>query len=127
MAESTQDLINQHDPRPNTVELTSTHAGAGEISDGVDYEPHPENSLSVSREHQQIIDSITKLYSGGCSEEVMQVYAEKAIYDDPLSFCDTRYKIAGQWYGLPMVRPFKFWPLQKSPKLHHRHSLRLFE
>ena len=29
----------------------------------------------------------------------MQVYAAEAIYDDPLSYCDTRYKIAGQWYG----------------------------
>lgn len=29
----------------------------------------------------------------------MQVYAEKAIYDDPWSYCDTRYKISGQWYG----------------------------
>ncbi|KIW92620.1 uncharacterized protein Z519_06467 [Cladophialophora bantiana CBS 173.52] len=33
----------------------------------------------------------------------MSVYSEKAIYDDPLSYCDTRYKIAGQWYGLPKV------------------------
>ena len=30
----------------------------------------------------------------------MQVYAREAIYDDPWSFCDTRYKIAGQWYGM---------------------------
>ena len=30
----------------------------------------------------------------------MQVYAQEAIYDDPLSYCDTRYKIAGQWYGM---------------------------
>ena len=29
----------------------------------------------------------------------MLVYAEKAVYDDPWSYCDTRYKIAGQWYG----------------------------
>ena len=31
------------------------------------------------------------------------MYDEKAIYDDPYSYCDTRYKIAGQWYGLPVV------------------------
>lgn len=29
----------------------------------------------------------------------MLVYTEKAIYDDPWSYCDDRYKIAGQWYG----------------------------
>lgn len=30
----------------------------------------------------------------------MSLYTEKAIYDDPLSYCDTRHKIAGQWYRL---------------------------
>lgn len=29
------------------------------------------------------------------------MYAENAVYDDPWSYCDTRYKIAGQWYGMP--------------------------
>jgi len=33
----------------------------------------------------------------------MQVYAEKAVYDDPWSYCDTRYKIAGQWWGIPII------------------------
>ena len=33
------------------------------------------------------------------SEQDMQVYSAKAVYDDPWSYCDTRYKIAGQWYG----------------------------
>ncbi|CAD6441213.1 e1ae4ed2-ce9c-4bca-83ca-dd4e87bf9a21 [Sclerotinia trifoliorum] len=33
----------------------------------------------------------------------MRVYAGKAIYDDPWSYCDDRFKIAGQWYGIPMV------------------------
>jgi hypothetical protein len=29
----------------------------------------------------------------------MLAYAEEAVYDDPWSYCDARYKIAGQWYG----------------------------
>jgi hypothetical protein len=33
----------------------------------------------------------------------MQVYAPTAIYDDPWSYCDDRYKIAGQWYGIPKM------------------------
>jgi hypothetical protein len=37
----------------------------------------------------------------------MQVYPEKAIYDDPWSYCATSYKIAGQWYG-----EFKFLPMK---------------
>jgi hypothetical protein len=41
------------------------------------------------------VDSIL----GARVNKICQVYAEKAIYDDPWSYCDTRYKIAGQWYG----------------------------
>ncbi|KAI4265117.1 MAG: hypothetical protein L6R38_009642, partial [Xanthoria sp. 2 TBL-2021] len=66
----------------------------------VDYTPHPESSLKVSPEREAIVKKITNLYSGSASEEDMLVYAEKAVYDDPWSFCDTRYKIAGQWYGV---------------------------
>lgn len=25
------------------------------------------------------------------------------MYDDTLSYCDNRYKIAGQWYGIPKL------------------------
>lgn len=46
-----------------------------------------------------MVQSICNLYSGSASKEDMLVYAEEAIYDDPWSYCDTRYKIAGQWYG----------------------------
>jgi hypothetical protein len=60
---------------------------------------HPSSSIPLAPRRQKIVDSICKLYSGNASEEDMQVYAEKAIYDDPWSYCDTRYKIAGQWYG----------------------------
>lgn len=66
---------------------------------GVDYEPYPEKSLKISSERQKIIDSITNLYDGSSSHDDMLVYAKEAIYDDPWSYCDTRHKIAGQWYG----------------------------
>ena len=101
--ESTQELHDRYEPRPDAKELTGHGDGTHGMQKDVDYEPHPERSLKVSAEHQHIIDAITNLYSGSCSEEDMQVYDEKAIYDDPLSYCDTRYKIAGQWYGLPKI------------------------
>jgi len=66
---------------------------------GVDYQPHPSSSIPLSASRQKIVDSICRLYSGSASEDDMEVYAGKAIYDDPWSYCDTRYKIAGQWYG----------------------------
>lgn len=94
---TTNELHTQYEPHPDPKELTGKN-----VSD-VDYEPYPEKSQKISPEHEQIIKHITNLYSGTASEDDMQVYAEKSIYDDPFSYCDTRYKIAGQWYGIPKL------------------------
>ena len=88
-----------HEVRPDPSALTGQH----NVSD-VDYEPHPsEQRITLPPARQHIVDSICRLYSGSASEEDMQVYAEKSVYDDPWSYCDTRYKIAGQWYGIPKI------------------------
>lgn len=109
MTLSTDQIHEKFEPNPNPAELTGND-GTRNVKENVDYEPHPDQSLDISPEHQTIIKHITNLYCGSASEEDMQVYAEKSIYDDPYSYCDTRYKIAGQWYGLPKVskssRPF---------------------
>ena len=89
-----QDDPTTYEKRPDPTALTGS-ASEGEI----DYEPHPQNSITIEPARQKIVQSICNLYSGSASEEDMQVYAEKAVYDDPWSYCDTRYKIAGQWYG----------------------------
>lgn len=91
-------LQNNYEPHPDPQALTSNPPDNS--SSGVDYEPHPEKSLPIPPEREQVVKSITNLYSGSASEEDMQVYAKEAIYDDPWSYCDTRYKIAGQWYGM---------------------------
>ncbi|KAI4846646.1 hypothetical protein E4T44_04946 [Aureobasidium sp. EXF-8845] len=90
--------------RPDPQALTGNKEDPSQnASTGVDYEPHPEKSIKLEPEREKIVQSICALYSGGASEELMQVYAEKAVYDDPWSYCDTRYKIAGQWYGIPKI------------------------
>lgn len=113
MSTTTQDQTppQPYEIRPDTQKLTHNDSDPSQkASTGVDYEPHPEKSLKVSPEHEQIVQHITNLYSGSANETDMRVYAEKAIYDDPWSYCDTRYKIAGQWYGayilLPNLRSF---------------------
>ena len=88
----------QYEPRPDPQELTSQVAGEPKLD--VDYEPHPEHSMEIDAKRQKVLQSICNLYSGSASEEDMQVYSEESIYDDPWSYCDTRYKIAGQWYGM---------------------------
>ncbi|KAG9653109.1 hypothetical protein KCU98_g7032, partial [Aureobasidium melanogenum] len=90
--------------RPDPQALTGNKEDPSQNSStGVDYEPHPEKSIKLEPEREKIVKSICALYSGGASEELMQVYSDKAVYDDPWSYCDTRYKIAGQWYGIPKV------------------------
>lgn len=82
-------------PSPSISTTNDPNTSPSEI----DYEPHPSRSQQIPPSRQAIVDAICRLYSGSASEDDMQVYAEKAIYDDPWSYCDTRYKIAGQWYG----------------------------
>ncbi len=103
MTQTTKELHSRFEPRPNPESLTGHEATSYNVAKDVDYEPHPKKSVKVSPEHQKIIDAITRLYGGSASEADMQVYSDKAIYDDPASYCDTRYKIAGQWYGLPKL------------------------
>jgi len=91
-------LQEQFEPHPDPKVLTGHKDPSGNIT-GIDYEPYPENSVKVSPDKEDIMKRITNLYSGSASEQDMQVYAKESIYDDPFSYCDTRYKIAGQWYG----------------------------
>lgn len=64
------------------------------------YTPDPQNSLPLPPDRMAMLRDIISLYAGNPSEEAMRHYHEESVYDDPLSFCDTRYKIAGQWYGM---------------------------
>ena len=96
-----QNLQSEHEIRPDTQSLTHNQDDpSANASSGVDYTPHPDRSVPMSPENEKILKSITALYSGSASREDMEVYAPECIYDDPWSYCDTRYKVAGQWYGM---------------------------
>lgn len=92
-------LEQQYEKRPDPQTLTGHDDPSKNSSSGVDYEPHPEKSIKLEPKRERIVQSICNLYSGSASEDDMQVYAHEAVYDDPWSYCDTRYKIAGQWWG----------------------------
>ncbi|KAF7944419.1 hypothetical protein EAE96_010815 [Botrytis aclada] len=101
---STTTPATNHEPHPDPIALTATPENPTEVN----YAPNPTSSIPLSSSRQKIVTSITSLYSGSCveggtGEQDMHVYSEKAIYDDPWSYCDTRFKIAGQWYGIPMI------------------------
>lgn len=108
----------EHEPHPDPQALTSNPDPSQNAPTDVDYTPHPESSIQVPPEREAIVKAITDLYSGSASKEDVEVYAEKAVYDDPWSFCDTRYKIAGQWYGMSKLPPSLF-------SFKHRRSWRL--
>jgi hypothetical protein len=101
------------EPHPNPIALT-----APKNTSKVDYTPHPSNCIPVSAAQQAIVDAICRLYSGSASKDDMQVYAENAVYDDPWSYCDDRFKVAGQWYGglaaLPHISLSKFGRVEGS-------------
>jgi len=88
-----------HEPHPDPIALTQNPDRDENTSAGIDYTPHPPG-IALGPERQNIVDSITALYSGSASEDDMLVYSERAVYDDPWSYCDSRFKIAGQWYGM---------------------------
>lgn len=94
-------LDTQPHPDPRSVEPHPEPAR--NVNNEVDYAPHPESSIPISPSRHEILKHITNLYSGSASESDMAVYAEQSIYDDPFSYCDTRHKIAGQWYGIPKL------------------------
>jgi hypothetical protein len=101
-------LEEEFEKRPDPVALTQNADPAQNSSSGVDYEPHPEKSIQLEPAREKIVQAICNLYSGSASEEDMMVYGKEAIYDDPWSYCDTRYKIAGQWYGEYLVEKTAF-------------------
>ncbi|KAL4884894.1 hypothetical protein BJY04DRAFT_214777 [Aspergillus karnatakaensis] len=90
-------------PHPAQREVEPHPSPPRNVSNSVDYAPHPDKSISITSARAQIQKHILNLYQGSASEEDMRVYAEKAVYDDPFSYCDTRYKVAGQWYGIPKL------------------------
>lgn len=66
MAHTAHHIHEQFEPRPDAQKLT------GDANGDVDYEPHPEKSIKISTEHQQIMQKIINLYSGSASEDDMQ-------------------------------------------------------
>jgi hypothetical protein len=92
--ETTQDLHKKYEP----------HADTPKKPDGsADYAPDLSKSVSIPPERQAIVDTVQRLYSITFTDKDLEIYDSKAIYDDPLSYCDTREKIAAQWAGLKKI------------------------
>ncbi|RPA82319.1 hypothetical protein BJ508DRAFT_318096 [Ascobolus immersus RN42] len=68
-----------------------------------DWIPNPANSLKLSEPKRKLLEDVLALYCGQPSVERVRRYAPDAVYDDPLSYANDRYQIAGQWFALPKM------------------------
>lgn len=73
-------------PRFDILTFSPDH----DLTEHIDYTPNPANSVAVGPGRQHIIDAVTALYSGSASKTDMSIYAENAVYDDPLGHCDDK-------------------------------------
>jgi hypothetical protein len=76
-------LLETSEPHPDPQAITSNSGHSS--TTGVDYKPHPskllvKTSLTTKREDRGFM---CRLCSGSASDEDRQVFAEKAIYNDP--------------------------------------------
>jgi len=74
-----------------------------QTSTSEEYTPHPEKSLPLNKQRQELVDDIIALYS--CQPTVQRVkrYTPDCIYDDQFVYANNRYKMAGQWFALPKL------------------------
>jgi hypothetical protein len=50
-------------------------------------------------------------------KRIYKCIPRRVIYDGPSSYCDTRYKIAGQWYRkLPLPRAVEYFEFRGCMK-----------
>jgi len=68
-----------------------------------DYTPNQAKSLPLSPTRQALVNDIVSLYEMGATIDRVKRYTPDAVYHDELGYADDRYKIAGQWFGLPYI------------------------
>lgn len=70
-----------------------------------DMEPNPSKSIQLPPNRQKLIDDVIALYSCQPTVERVARYAPACVYDDQFVYANDRYKMAGQWFGLPKLFP----------------------
>lgn len=72
-----------------------------------EFTPEPSVSISLSKDRQRVVDTVIALYNGKIAEHLEDfeaVYAKAAVYDDIMSFADTRYVIVDARHPLVSAR-----------------------
>jgi len=71
------------------------------VSETDDWTPDPSKSIKLPANRQAMLDDVLALYSCQPTIERVKRYTEDCIYDDQFVYANDRYKMAGQWFGLP--------------------------
>ncbi|TFK51133.1 hypothetical protein OE88DRAFT_1660466 [Heliocybe sulcata] len=73
------------------------------VSSNDDWKPDPSKSIALPPNRQRLIDDIIALYSMQPTVERVKRYTPDCVYDDQFVYANNRYKMAGQWFGLPKL------------------------
>ncbi|EPQ55027.1 hypothetical protein GLOTRDRAFT_28542, partial [Gloeophyllum trabeum ATCC 11539] len=68
-----------------------------------DWKPDPSKSIPLPPNRQRLIDDVIALYSMEPTVERVKRYTPDCVYDDQFVYANNRYKMAGQWFGLPKL------------------------
>jgi hypothetical protein len=73
-----------YEPHVNTADFLNSKG---------EYEPDASKSLSLPADRQRIVDTVVKMYNAqldSCLEDYKATYHRSSVYDDILSFSNTR-------------------------------------
>ena len=86
---------------PNDASLPGENFEPRQTSTKAEVPPDPSKSLKLSPARQALVDDIIALYSCEPTVERVKRYTPDCVYDDQFVYANDRYKMAGQWFGLP--------------------------
>ncbi|KAJ8701027.1 hypothetical protein PTI98_003994 [Pleurotus ostreatus] len=74
-----------------------------QTGESADWKPDPSKSIPLPPNRQRLMDDVIALYSCQPTVERVKRYTADCVYDDQFVYANDRYKMAGQWFGLPML------------------------
>ncbi|KAL0570369.1 hypothetical protein V5O48_011584 [Marasmius crinis-equi] len=88
---------------PTDASLPGEHFEIRQTHPTGDYTPDPSKSFPLSPARQALVDDIIALYEMKPTVERVKRYTPDCVYNDQFVYANDRYKMAGQWFGLPKL------------------------
>ncbi|KAK1218394.1 hypothetical protein PQX77_018917 [Marasmius sp. AFHP31] len=88
---------------PNDSSLPGEHFEVRQTHPTGDYTPDPSKSFPLSPARKALVEDILALYEMKPTVERVKRYTPDCVYNDQFVYANDRYKMAGQWFGLPKL------------------------